>query len=263
MKHQKHKGFRVVALLFILLLTLSACSGRQNDSNSSESSAPAVSGRQDESASPEKSESVSGGQKESASPESGEPVSDGQSESNPSGDNEPVTGVQDESGSPNNSESAPEKQAETGQPEEPDAAANEAILYIGTRDSGFTEYSMTYEGSLTPEILIAGIADLTGWDMTLAEEVTTGKGGMSVCFADSSALFVGPPEPQNEEFFMFSAEQLAQTLLDSTQKTLQMGFIGEGGDPDALDIYYYMEGEKPLELPDVGREWPLDQPYKW
>ena len=33
--------------------------------------------------------------------------------------------------------------------------------------------------------------------------------------------------------------------------------------PDALDIYYYMEGEKPLELPDIGREWPLDQPYAW
>mgnify|MGYP001168279435 FL=1 len=122
---------------------------------------------------------------------------------------------------------------------------------------------MTYEGTLTPEILIAGIADLTGWDMTLAENVTTGKGGMSVCFADSSALFNGPPDPQNEEFFMFSAEQLAQTILDSTQKTLQMGFTGEGGDPDALDIYYYMEGEKPLELPDIGREWPLDQPYAW
>ena len=99
--------------------------------------------------------------------------------------------------------------------------------------------------------------------MTLAENVTTGKGGMSVCFADSSALFNGPPDPQNEEFFMFDAEQLAQTILDSTQKTLQMGFTGEGGDPDALDIYYYMEGEKPLELPDIGREWPLDQSYAW
>ena len=156
-------------------------------------------------------------------------------------------------------------QEETTQPEtdQPDTAANEAILYIGIRDGGFTEYPMTYEGSLTPEVLIAGIGDLTGWDMTLAEDVATGKGGMSVCFADSSALFTGPPEPQNEEFFMFSAEQLAQTILDSTQKTLQMGFTGEGGDPDALDIYYYMEGEKPLELPDIGREWPLDQPYAW
>ena len=125
------------------------------------------------------------------------------------------------------------------------------FLYIGTKDSGFTEYPMTYEETLTPEILIAGIADLTG------------KGGMSVCFADSSALFTGPPDPQNEEFFMFSADQLAQTILDSTQKTLQMGFTGEGGGPDALDIYYFMEGEKPLELPDIGREWPLDQPYAW
>ena len=156
-------------------------------------------------------------------------------------------------------------QEETTQPEtdQPDTAANEAILYIGIRDGGFTEYPMTYEGSLTPEVLIAGIGDLTGWDMTLAEDVATGKGGMSVCFADSSALFTGPPEPQNEEFFMFSAEQLAQTILDSTQKTLQMAFTGEGGDPDALDIYYYMEGEQPLELPDIGREWPLDQPYVW
>lgn len=153
--------------------------------------------------------------------------------------------------------------SEAAQPESPENAANEAILYIGTRESGFNEYPMTYEGDLTPEILIAGIGELTGWDMTLAEEVTTGKGGMSVCFADSSALFMGPPEPQKEEFFMFAADQLAQTILDSTQKTLQMGFTGKGGNPDALDIYYYMEGEKPLEIPNIGRTWPLDRPYAW
>ena len=43
-------------------------------------------------------------------------------------------------------------QEETTQPEtdQPDTAANEAILYIGIRDGGFTEYPMTYEGSLTP-----------------------------------------------------------------------------------------------------------------
>ncbi len=175
-----------------------------------------------------------------------------QSESSPQESSPSISAGQEETAQP-----------ETEQPETPDAAANEAILYIGTRDSDFTIYPMTYEGVLTPEILIAGIADLTGWDMTLAEDVITGKGGMSVCFADRSTLFTGPPDPQNEEFFMFSAEQLAQTILDSTQKTLQMGFTGEGGDPDALDIYYYMEGEKPLELPDIGREWPLDQPYAW
>lgn len=178
--------------------------------------------------------------------------SHGQSERNPLESSTLVSTEQEEATQP-----------ETEQPETPDVAANKAILYISTKDNGFTKYPMTYEGTLTPEILIAGIADLTNWDMTLAEDVITGKGGMNGCFADSSALFIGLPDPQNEEFFMFSAEQLSQTILDSTQKTLQMGFTGEGGDPDALDIYYFMESEKPLKLPDIGREWLLDQPYVW
>ena len=37
----------------------------------------------------------------------------------------------------------------------------------------------------------------------------------------------------------------------------------QGGDPDALDIWYFMEGEQPLELPTLGLSWPIDQPYQW
>ena len=138
-----------------------------------------------------------------------------------------------------------------------------ATLYIGTKANGFTEYPMTYEGELTAETLIQGIADLTGWNLTLAEPVTSGKGGMSVCLSNESALFTGPPDPQKEEFFMFGLDDLAETLLDSIQKTLQEGFTLEGGDPDALDIWYYMEGEQPLELPGLDKYWPIDQPYQW
>lgn len=138
-----------------------------------------------------------------------------------------------------------------------------ATLYIGTKAKGFTEYPMTYEGELTPETLIQGIADLTGWNLTLAEPVVSGKGGMSVCLSNESALFTGPPDPQKEEFFMFGLDDLAETLLDSIQKTLQEGFTLEGGDPDALDIWYYMEGEQPLELPGLDRYWAIDQPYQW
>ena len=150
-------------------------------------------------------------------------------------------------------------------PEETEAVENDqtAVLYIGTRDAGFAEYPVTCKGGLTPEMLIAGIAELTNWDLTLAEPVTVGKGGMSVCLSEKAALFTGPPDPQKEEFHMFDAEQMAQTVLDSIQKTLQMGFVGEGGDPDALDIYYYMEGDKPLELPVLGMSWSLEQPYQW
>ena len=138
-----------------------------------------------------------------------------------------------------------------------------ATLYIGTKANGFTEYPMTYEGELTPEKLIQGIADLTGWNLTLAEPVISGKGGMSVCLSNESALFTGPPDPQKEEFFMFGLDDLAETLLDSIQKTLQKGFVLEPGDPATLDIWYFMEGDKPLELPGLGLSWPIDQPYQW
>ncbi len=146
---------------------------------------------------------------------------------------------------------------------EPPAQGQTATLYIGTKAEGFSEYPLGYEGELTPEVLIQGIVDLTGWNLTLDGEITSGKGGIGVCLSRESALFVGPPNPQKEEFHMFGAEQLAETLLDSIQKTLQEGFTGEGGDPDVLDIWYYTEGNQPLKLPDIGRSWPIDQPYQW
>lgn len=149
------------------------------------------------------------------------------------------------------------------EPTPTETAEQTATLYIGTKAGGFTEYPMTYTGDLTPEALIQGISDLTGWDLTLEGEVISGKGGMSVCLSDQSALFVGPPDPQKEEFHMYDVGQLSQTILDSIQKTLQEGFTLEGGDPDALDIWYYLEGEKPLELPTLNLSWPLDQPYQW
>lgn len=161
------------------------------------------------------------------------------------------------------SEKADSSQTAASDTAESSSVSQTATLYIGTRSAGFSEYPLSYEGSLTPELLIQGIADLTGWNLTLAEPVSTGKGGMSVCLSDGSSLFTGPPEPQKDEFHMFGADQLAQTILDSIQKTLQMGFTGEDSNPDALDIYYFMEGEKPLELPNIGMSWPLDQPYRW
>lgn len=69
------------------------------------------------------------------------------------------------------------------EPTEPTPPANEqaATLYIGTKAGGFAEYPITYEGELTAEKLIQGIADLTGWDLTLAEEITSGKGAEIPC----------------------------------------------------------------------------------
>ena len=87
------------------------------------------------------------------------------------------------------------------EPEEPTPPTDEqtATMYIGTKAGGFNEYPMAYEGELTPEKLIQGIADLTGWNLTLAENVVSGKSGMSVCLSSESSLFTGPPDPQREE----------------------------------------------------------------
>lgn len=150
-------------------------------------------------------------------------------------------------------------------PAEPTAPAvgQAAMVYIGTKANGFTDYPIVYDGELTPEKLIQGIADLTGWNLTLAEDIISGKGGISVCLSSESSLFTGPPDPQREEFHMYDMGQLAETILDSIQKTLQEGFTLEGGDPDTLDIWYYMEGDQPLELPNLGLSWPIDQPYQW
>ncbi|MEY8388586.1 hypothetical protein AALC17_15080 [Oscillospiraceae bacterium 38-13] len=160
-------------------------------------------------------------------------------------------------GGPSEPQEIPEVEVIITEPEEPvEPTAPEvgqaAMVYIGTKAGGFAGYPMTCEGELSAEKLIQGIADLTGWDLTLAEPVISGKGGMSVCLSSESALFTGPPDPQREEFHMYDVGQLAETVLDSIQKTLQEGFTGEGGDPDVLDIWYYMEDEQPLELPALG-----------
>ena len=138
---------------------------------------------------------------------------------------------------------------------------SEATLYIGTEGS-FKEYTVEID-SLSPENLLKAMSELTDWNLDLAADITTGKGGMSVCLSNNSALFMGPPDPQKDEFHMFDAETLCHTILDSIKKTLQENFVYEGGDPDSIDIYFYMEGEKPLTLENLGMSWSLEEPYSW
>ena len=154
-----------------------------------------------------------------------------------------------------------QKEEETPVQNNNTANKTEAVLYIGT-EGNFKEYTVEID-SLSPENLVKAMSELTTWNLDLAEDITTGKGGMSVCLSNDSALFMGPPDPQKEEFHMFDAESLCHTILDSIEKTLQENFIYEGGDPDSIDIYFYMEGEKPLALENLGMSWSLEEPYSW
>ena len=134
------------------------------------------------------------------------------------------------------------------------------VLYIGTGNGNFNTYPADIEGEVTPDALVKAIGELTGWNLSLADEITTGKGGMTVSFAFDSALFVGPPEPQKEEFFVYDGESLTMMILESIHETLRNYYAGAEG---TLDVYYSMEGDKPLEIPNTGMCFPMDEPYSW
>ena len=137
-----------------------------------------------------------------------------------------------------------------------------ATLYIGQEGSEFKKYPVTYQDELTPELLVEAMSELTGWNLSLADKITTGKGGMTVCFSSDCALFIGPPDPQKDAFHMYDSESLDFTILDSIQRTLQYNFVDEGlGDPSKLDIYYCSQGDKPIQLPFLNITIPMDQPY--
>ena len=140
------------------------------------------------------------------------------------------------------------------------------FLTLSQRSSGmdgqFKEYPLELAEEITPEALVAGISGLTGWNLDLAGEITDGKGGMTVMFAETSALFVGPPDPQKDEFRIFDAGQLDQTILDSVQKTLQNWAVVPGvGDPDRVDIYFCGPDGGDLVLENIGVTIPHTEPY--
>ena len=143
-----------------------------------------------------------------------------------------------------------------------------AVLYIGVGNQ-FAEYPVEYTGELDengqipPEEVLAAMASLTGWNLDLAEPIFSGKGGITVSFADTSALFAGPPEEQREEFHVYDALQLDQTILDSLKKTLQCWAVDpELGDPDQVEVWFCGADGGDLALPGTGVTIPAAQPYE-
>ena len=134
-----------------------------------------------------------------------------------------------------------------------------ATLSIGTNSMGFNQYPLEYEGELTPEVLIQGIEKLTNWNLELAKPTVMTENGIVICFAEDSMRFVGLREPQKEEFHVFGIEDLAETLLDSVQKTLRDNLPNSGN----LAVYYQMADGSPLTISGLEMTWPADQSYAW
>ena len=146
--------------------------------------------------------------------------------------------------------------------------AQTVTLYIGM-DDHFQQYQEEYEGTLNEqgmvpaEGVVAEMAQLTGWNLDLAGEITTGKGGITVPFGETCALFSGPPEEQKDEFRVYDSYQLDETILDSVKKTLQNWAVVPGkGDPDSVDVYYCGPDGKDLVLINSGWTISSTQPYE-
>ena len=136
----------------------------------------------------------------------------------------------------------------------------EATLYIGMAGQ-YTMHPYAYEGEATPDQLIAAIAELTGWDLRLDGPILQDSGGIMVTFAADCALFTGPPEPQKEDFFVYSPEELCTTILDSVCHTLQWNIINaKTGDPRTLPVYFRTAAGD-LVLEDIGFTQPAGIPY--
>jgi hypothetical protein len=146
--------------------------------------------------------------------------------------------------------------ADTPQPSDSgDGEDGGLYLFLGGDD--YTCYPA--QADSTPEELVAELEELTGWNLSLADEITSGRGGMTVSFAKDSCLFVGPPEEQKDEFRVYDGVQFTFAVLDSVQKTLQCW--ASPTNPDSVDVYFCMEGDVPLELESLGITLPMDQPY--
>ncbi len=108
--------------------------------------------------------------------------------------------------------------------------------------------------------MVKGIEQLTGWYLPLADEITTGKGGITVCFAEDACIFTEPPEPQKDEFHVFDREQFLYAVLTSVQSTLQ--HWANPTNPESVDVYYAMGDNQPIRFDDLGVTWQsLEQPY--
>ena len=139
----------------------------------------------------------------------------------------------------------------------------EYTLYVGQEGDFVPFYTNSTldpaeESALLIEHFLTEMSDLTGWNLD-ASEIFVGKGGVTISWADTSALFAGPPEPQKPGFHVYDSTQLAFSVLDSVQRTVQCAFSPEN--PDSLNLWFCAADGSALKLDNLGVTLPLEEPY--
>lgn len=135
---------------------------------------------------------------------------------------------------------------------------NNAVLYIG-ENGDFGKYNWPYSGDLTPQILMEGIAETTGWNLTLDKKVTKKLDGYIICFGETSVFYTGQNITEENEFYIPEETAFYKTVLDSITKTIRESFEKE----DTLNLYYWGADDSDLVLTGIDKVITMDTAYEY
>ena len=99
-------------------------------------------------------------------------------------------------------------------------------IYI-TLDNGtsYDPYEFTTSETLTPEILLAEMAVLTGWNLSLRDSVSIESDEHTISFAENSSFYTGLPENEKKDFKFSTKEKLKSAILKSVQYTIDKNLL--------------------------------------
>lgn len=128
-------------------------------------------------------------------------------------------------------------------------------IYIGTEDN-FEEFNLnidksdsaTYQASQ----ILEAIGDILGYRL-IANDITDGKGGMTIDFNSNSAPFNTNDSYIGNEQYTTTNDDLAFTIFDSIEKTLQE-YFGQN-----LDVWFSLDSGS-ITINDVTI--PITEPYQ-
>lgn len=135
----------------------------------------------------------------------------------------------------------------------------DVTLYIGSEADGYGKYNWPYTGDLTPQVLLDGISDTTGWDLSLSKRITKKSDGYIFCFSDKSVIYTGQKTDEQDEFYLPYDGSFYQTVLDSIAETMRQNLKKKGQD---LNLYYWGPDDNDLVIEKLNITLKKDQPYE-
>lgn len=128
-------------------------------------------------------------------------------------------------------------------------------IYTGTEDN-FEEFNLDIDksGSSTYQAsqILEAIGDILGYRL-IANDITDGKGGMTIDFNSNSAPFNTNDSYIGNEQYTTTNDNLAFTIFDSIEKTLQE-YFGQN-----LDVWFSLDSGS-ITINDVTI--PITEPYQ-